>query len=101
MDQFKEVKANFDISNGKNWWMMLKFWGINVVVALIVVVIVTVVIRMFVVVGASTGDDLSGVIKGALSGGVISLLPALLIVIAGQIYILNWFKESEGCYVKN
>lgn len=97
---FTEVKANLDISQGQNWLMMLKFWGINLVVGLIVVLVVSILIRMFVIAGASTGDDLGGVIKGALSGGIISLLPALLIVVAGQIYILNWFKESEGCYVK-
>lgn len=97
---FTEVKANLDIGQSKNWIMMLKFWGINLVVGLVVVLIVSILIRMFVIVGASTGDDLGGVIKGALSGGIISLLPALLIVVAGQIYILNWFKESEGCYTK-
>jgi RsiW-degrading membrane proteinase PrsW (M82 family) len=97
---FTEVKANLDISQGKNWMMMLKFWGINLVVGLVVVLIVSILIKTFVIAGASTGDDLGGVVKGALGGGIIALLPALLIVVAGQIYILNWFKESEGCYTK-
>lgn len=97
---FTPVKANMNLANSQNWFMMLKFWGINIIVALVVVVVISIIVRLFVGIGASTGNDIGGIILGGLGGGLISIIPAVLVVVAGQMYVLNWFKQIEGCHVK-
>lgn len=99
------AQASYDITSGSNWMMLLKFWGVNILVSVAVVLIIIVVIRVFLgggmALGAASSDDsIKGVIGGAMGGMLVAIIPMILIVLTGQMYALSWFEEWDGCYKK-
>lgn len=100
---YKLAEPSFDITSGSNWITLLKFWGINILVSIVVTMLIIVILRVFISGGTAAGysnDDFKGAIGGAVKGGVVSMMPIVLVILMGQMYTLSLFEKYDGCYKK-
>ena len=97
---YKLVEPTYDLTSGSNWLMLLKFWGVNIVVSIVVAILIVVILKVFMY-GANADDSVKETIGGIVNGGLMAMIPIVVVVLMGQMYTLSWFEQADGCHKKS